>query len=168
MVRTFAKVALSAAVAGMSATAFGQALEEVVVTAQKRTQSLQDVPISVTAISGEQIQNSIRSFSASWALTYRTSRYLRTRSTPSLQCVAFLSARTSRLSSQSECSSTVFTMAEVVRRVLACLTLSRWRSCEAPRAFYLVRTPGRCGEYSHCRAESWRGSIRPHRSELRK
>ena len=64
MVRTFAKVALSAAVAGLSATAFGQALEEVVVTAQKRTESLQDVPISVTAISGEQIaQNSIRSFS---------------------------------------------------------------------------------------------------------
>jgi iron complex outermembrane receptor protein len=63
MVKTFAKVALSAAVAGLSATAFGQALEEVVVTAQKRTESLQDVPISVTAISGEQIQNaSIRSF----------------------------------------------------------------------------------------------------------
>ena len=63
MVRTFAKVALSAAVAGMSATAFGQALEEVVVTAQKRTESLQDVPISVTAISGELIQDaSIRSF----------------------------------------------------------------------------------------------------------
>ena len=35
MVRTFAKVALSAAVAGLSATAFGQALEEVVVTAHK-------------------------------------------------------------------------------------------------------------------------------------
>ena len=64
MVRTFTKVALSAAVAGLSATAFGQALEEVVVTAQKRTESLQDVPISVTAISGELIQDaSIRSFS---------------------------------------------------------------------------------------------------------
>ena len=64
MVKTFAKVALSAAVASLSVTAFGQALEEVVVTAQKRTESLQDVPISVTAISGEMIQNaSIRSFS---------------------------------------------------------------------------------------------------------
>jgi outer membrane receptor protein involved in Fe transport len=63
MVKTFAKVALSAAVASLSVTAFGQALEEVVVTAQKRTESLQDVPISVTAISGEQIQDaSIRSF----------------------------------------------------------------------------------------------------------
>ena len=63
MVKTFAKVALSAAVASLSVTAFGQALEEVVVTAQKRTESLQDVPISVTAISGELIQDaSIRSF----------------------------------------------------------------------------------------------------------
>ncbi|MDA9711178.1 Plug domain-containing protein, partial [Luminiphilus sp.] len=67
MVRTFAKVALSAAVAGVSATTFGQTvefgLEEVVVTAQKRTESLQDVPISVTAISGDLIQDaSIRSF----------------------------------------------------------------------------------------------------------
>ena len=63
MVKTFAKVALSAAVASLSVTAFGQALEEVVVTAQKRTESLQDVPISVVAISGEQIQDaSIRSF----------------------------------------------------------------------------------------------------------
>ena len=63
MVKTFAKVALSAAVASLSVTAFGQALEEVVVTAQKRTESLQDVPISVTAISGDLIQDaSIRSF----------------------------------------------------------------------------------------------------------
>ena len=63
MVKTFAKVAVSAAVASLSVTAFGQALEEVVVTAQKRTESLQDVPISVTAISGDLIQDaSIRSF----------------------------------------------------------------------------------------------------------
>ena len=63
MVKTFAKVALSAAVASLPVTAFGQALEEVVVTAQKRTESLQDVPISVTAISGDLIQDaSIRSF----------------------------------------------------------------------------------------------------------
>ena len=32
-------------------------LEEVVVTAQKRTESLQDVPISVAAVSGEKISN---------------------------------------------------------------------------------------------------------------
>ena len=38
-------------------------LEEVIVTAQKREQSLQDVPISITAISGEQIQDAaINSF----------------------------------------------------------------------------------------------------------
>ncbi|MBT4520300.1 MAG: TonB-dependent receptor plug domain-containing protein, partial [Halieaceae bacterium] len=37
------------------ASAQGLVLEEVIVTAQKRTQSLQDVPIAVTAISGEKI-----------------------------------------------------------------------------------------------------------------
>jgi iron complex outermembrane receptor protein len=35
--------------------AFAQALDEVVVTAQKRTQSVQDVPISINAISGDAI-----------------------------------------------------------------------------------------------------------------
>jgi iron complex outermembrane recepter protein len=34
---------------------FSQVLEEVVVTARKRAESLQDVPISVQAISGERI-----------------------------------------------------------------------------------------------------------------
>ena len=34
-------------------------LEEVVVTAQKREQSIQDVPISITAISGDSLQNNI-------------------------------------------------------------------------------------------------------------
>ena len=34
-----------------------QALEEVIVTAQKRVQSLADVPISVAAVSGEAITN---------------------------------------------------------------------------------------------------------------
>ena len=63
MLRPLSKLALSAAVASLSMTAWGQTLEEVVVTAQKRTESLQDVPISVTAISGEQVATaSIRSF----------------------------------------------------------------------------------------------------------
>ena len=63
MAKTFSKLALSAAVAGLALGASAQQLEEVVVTAQKRTESLQDVPISVTAISGDQIaMNSIRSF----------------------------------------------------------------------------------------------------------
>ncbi len=34
-----------------------QILEEVIVTAQKRAQSIQDVPISITAMSGEKIDN---------------------------------------------------------------------------------------------------------------
>ena len=43
-------------------TVAGQAVEEVVVKAQERVESLQDVHISVTAISGEQMQDaSIRS-----------------------------------------------------------------------------------------------------------
>ncbi len=37
----------------MPVVAFSQALEEVVVTAQKRAQSAQDVPIAITALSGE-------------------------------------------------------------------------------------------------------------------
>ncbi len=45
-----------AAMSGATATSAQQLqLEEVVVTAQKRTESLQDVPIAVTAISGEKI-----------------------------------------------------------------------------------------------------------------
>jgi len=34
-----------------------QALEEVVVSAQKRTERIQDVPISITAISGQALEN---------------------------------------------------------------------------------------------------------------
>ncbi len=51
------KVALSVAVAATSVGTWAAVLEEVLVTAQKRTESLQDVPISVTAISGELIQD---------------------------------------------------------------------------------------------------------------
>lgn len=38
------------------AQAQAPALEEVLVTAQKRTESLQDVPVSVSAISGDQVR----------------------------------------------------------------------------------------------------------------
>lgn len=52
-------VALSLAIAAISVAAGASAqqlqLEEVIVTAQKRTQGLQDVPIAVTAISGDKI-----------------------------------------------------------------------------------------------------------------
>jgi iron complex outermembrane receptor protein len=41
----------------LSAVAAAEVLEEVVVTAQKRVERLQDVPISVTAISGAQLEN---------------------------------------------------------------------------------------------------------------
>ncbi|MAZ87373.1 MAG: hypothetical protein CL693_06995 [Cellvibrionaceae bacterium] len=56
----FKKTALSAVIAAtgsysMATTAETFALEEVVVTAQKREESLQDVPISVSAMSGDKI-----------------------------------------------------------------------------------------------------------------
>ena len=57
MKQVMSKLALCAAVAATSIGTWAAELEEVLVTAQKRTQSLQDVPISVTAISGKQIQD---------------------------------------------------------------------------------------------------------------
>ena len=45
--------ALALTVYGASALAQGPMLEEVIVTAQKRVESLQDVPISIVAVSGE-------------------------------------------------------------------------------------------------------------------
>ena len=51
-------VALVAALAGTAQPgAIAQQLEEVVVTAQKRVQSLQDVPISVSVTTGEQLDD---------------------------------------------------------------------------------------------------------------
>ncbi len=61
-INTFKKTALVSAVA--MATSFSAVandalmLEEVIVTAQKREQSLQEVPVSVSAVSGDQISNS--------------------------------------------------------------------------------------------------------------
>ncbi|MFT7286974.1 MAG: iron complex outermembrane receptor protein [Halieaceae bacterium] len=56
---TFRTLPLIAAVtlATQSLTVGAQQLEEVIVTAQKRSESLQDVPISVSAIQGEKIQD---------------------------------------------------------------------------------------------------------------
>ena len=48
--------ALALAIATASGGAYAAQLEEVIVTAQKRAESLQDVPISMTAIAGEKIQ----------------------------------------------------------------------------------------------------------------
>jgi len=50
-------VALTATTLASTAVAQGFALEEIIVTAQKRAQSLQDVPISVATVSGEQISD---------------------------------------------------------------------------------------------------------------
>ena len=47
---------LALAIATISSGAYAAQLEEVIVTAQKRAESLQDVPISMTAISGEKIE----------------------------------------------------------------------------------------------------------------
>ncbi|GAB5414242.1 MAG: TonB-dependent receptor [Congregibacter sp.] len=59
MSATFKTLPLLAAVslATQTLTANAQVLEEVIVTAQKRAESLQDVPISVSAIQGEKIQD---------------------------------------------------------------------------------------------------------------
>ena len=53
----FFVVAVAACAVALSAAA--TQLEEVMVTAQKRVESMQDVPISVTAISGEQLTTSV-------------------------------------------------------------------------------------------------------------
>jgi iron complex outermembrane receptor protein len=42
---------------GLSPYVVAQELEEIVVTAQRREEALQDVPVSITAFSAQQIQN---------------------------------------------------------------------------------------------------------------
>lgn len=53
--RTLSSLAL--AIAAASGGAYSAQLEEVIVTAQKRAESLQDVPISMTAVSGEKLDD---------------------------------------------------------------------------------------------------------------
>ncbi|MFC6755361.1 TonB-dependent receptor plug domain-containing protein, partial [Halorubrum tibetense] len=53
--KNFLPLAISAAIAS-AATAQDLVLEEVVVTAQKRVERLQDVPISVNAVSGAKME----------------------------------------------------------------------------------------------------------------
>ena len=56
--------ALALAIATASSGTYGAQLEEIIVTAQKRAQSLQDVPISMTALSGDKMEDAgITSFS---------------------------------------------------------------------------------------------------------
>jgi iron complex outermembrane receptor protein len=53
----YTKLAMAILAAGASATTSAQMLEEIVVTAQQRAQSLQDVPVSVSAISAQKMSN---------------------------------------------------------------------------------------------------------------
>lgn len=56
MTKAKLSLAVAAAVGAMSSAASAQVLEEVVVTATKRAESLQDVPISMLAVDGESIR----------------------------------------------------------------------------------------------------------------
>jgi iron complex outermembrane receptor protein len=53
----YTKLAVAILAVGSSATVSAQMLEEIVVTAQQRAQSLQDVPVSVSAISAQKMSN---------------------------------------------------------------------------------------------------------------
>ena len=54
----FNKLCLSVAIAGVMSSGLAHAaIDEIVVTANKREQSLQDVPMSVSVTSGEQIHS---------------------------------------------------------------------------------------------------------------
>jgi iron complex outermembrane receptor protein len=56
-VHHFSRVVWMIPLAGASLPAQAQLLEEIVVTAQKREQNLQDVPVSVTAFTGDQLKD---------------------------------------------------------------------------------------------------------------
>ena len=47
--------ALAVGLVGAPSVSFSQVLEEVIVTAQKREESIQDVPISISAMTGDQV-----------------------------------------------------------------------------------------------------------------
>jgi iron complex outermembrane receptor protein len=55
MIRSPAKTVLAIAIAAQCSPVFSQQLEEVIVTAQKRDQSLMDVPLSISAFSGSKL-----------------------------------------------------------------------------------------------------------------
>ena len=55
MIRYYTKTVLTLAIAAQCAPVFSQQLEEVIVTAQKRSQSLMDVPLSISAFTGSKL-----------------------------------------------------------------------------------------------------------------
>ena len=55
--RKLQRLAIAVSLAVGASSSMAQQLEEVIVTAQKRAENLQDVPISVSAVQGEQIQD---------------------------------------------------------------------------------------------------------------
>lgn len=60
--RSFNKLVLAVSAASLACTSlpsYGQGLEEVLVTATKRSQSLQDVPVAVTAFNTEQLEQNV-------------------------------------------------------------------------------------------------------------
>jgi iron complex outermembrane recepter protein len=57
MENKFAKTAVATAILALASQQASAQLEEVVVTAQKRVESLQDVPVAVSAFQSEQLQN---------------------------------------------------------------------------------------------------------------
>ncbi|MGB0907976.1 MAG: TonB-dependent receptor [Maricaulaceae bacterium] len=56
--RGLATLALSTSLVALSAPAFAQQLDEIIVTAQKKTENLQDVPVAITAFDLTALQNS--------------------------------------------------------------------------------------------------------------
>ena len=57
MQKTISKLTLAVAISGAAAATTAATLDEIVVTAQKRAQSLQDVPVSVAAVDAEKISD---------------------------------------------------------------------------------------------------------------
>ena len=57
MIRRYTKTALAVVFAAQCPQVFSQQLEEVLVTAQKRSQSLMDVPLSISAFSGSKLRD---------------------------------------------------------------------------------------------------------------
>lgn len=57
MQKTMSKLTIAVAISGAAAATTAATLDEIVVTAQKRAQSLQDVPVSVAAVDAEKISD---------------------------------------------------------------------------------------------------------------